>query len=586
MQSFNQSQLSRINLDSILIRRISMTQIDACKKGDKNALGQIYTQYAPKLLRVCRFYVKDENTAEDILHDAFIIIFYAIKDLKDPQKLEGWMTTIVKNLALKYLQDKQQKTVSLSEINSDIAEDPQPQAPKIQLDVLLSAIESLPQGNREVFKLSVLDGLSHKDIANLLGIHPHSSSSQLHRARKILKVLLANYRIWLVIPLLLPLYFYFFTKEKRQKVNSDTSVAQDQSTNNKSQKTKNSPIIQKEKTPYTVTDATIGHSRHTMEMAEEKKQPKQDANNVETIDKIEPVKINIADSMHKILAVKMGITDSILHPQPLSEESLLAINVDLQNIVVKPKKYPWMFNMGYSSHAGSQVATSNLNYISMIDYANNGATTKIYTWDDYHAYIARNNNLIDSLERASLYRIVNDAIQSNAIIGESVHHHRPKSFSLSLTKQLSPRWTFGTGLTYTTLLSEFKSNVGQSVLEKQQKISYVGLPLRMTYQIWGKDNFYIYTTGGVTMEMPVSATLNKKYIVTNDSSFTQKEDIKANWQWSVNFGLGVQYKLFKPISVYIEPNIFYYFNNGSGLETYRTEHPFIITVPFGFRLTW
>ncbi|MFC2378264.1 MAG: hypothetical protein ACFNOO_04420, partial [Segatella oulorum] len=50
--------------------------------------------------------------------------------------------------------------------------------------------------------------------------------------------------------------------------------------------------------------------------------------------------------------------------------------------------------------------------------------------------------------------------------------------------------------------------------------------------------------------------------------------------------VGVQYKLFKPFSLYLEPNMFYYFRNSSNIETYRTEHPFIITVPFGLRLTW
>ena len=55
-----------------------MIQIDACKKGDKEALGELYTTYAKRLLGVCRHYVKDDNVAEDILHDAFIIIFMSI----------------------------------------------------------------------------------------------------------------------------------------------------------------------------------------------------------------------------------------------------------------------------------------------------------------------------------------------------------------------------------------------------------------------------------------------------------------------------------------------------------------------------
>ena len=86
--------------------------------------------------------------------------------------------------------------------------------------------------------------------------------------------------------------------------------------------------------------------------------------------------------------------------------------------------------------------------------------------------------------------------------------------------------------------------------------------------------------------MPIRSSLNKQYIIIADSSYTLKGTIRPRYQWSVNMGVGVQYRLFKPFSIYVEPNMFYYFRNGSGLETYRTEHPFTLTVPFGLRLTW
>ena len=84
----------------------------------------------------------------------------------------------------------------------------------IELGLLLSAIESLPKGNREVFKLSVLDGLSHKEIGELLGINPHSSSSQLFRAKKMLRTILINYWMLLLLPILIPVYVYFITRDK------------------------------------------------------------------------------------------------------------------------------------------------------------------------------------------------------------------------------------------------------------------------------------------------------------------------------------------------------------------------------------
>ena len=114
-----------------------MIQIDACKNGDKEALGELYTTYANKLLGVCRHYVKDDNSAHDILHDAFIIIFMSIQDLKDESKLEGWMITIVRNLSLKYLQNTEKEAIPLSCLNIEIQEAACEEQKKIELELLL-----------------------------------------------------------------------------------------------------------------------------------------------------------------------------------------------------------------------------------------------------------------------------------------------------------------------------------------------------------------------------------------------------------------------------------------------------------------
>ena len=191
-----------------------MIDIDACKKGDKEALGELYSAYAPKLQSVCRSYVKDQSVAEDILHDAFIIIFTSIGELKENRKLEGWMVTIVKNLSLKHLRHMQKHNTSLSNLNREVADETLENIQGVELDVLLATIDALPKGNREVFKLSVLDGLSHKEIGQMLGINPHSSSSQLFRAKKMLRAMLANYWGLLLLPLLIPIYIYMVTRQK------------------------------------------------------------------------------------------------------------------------------------------------------------------------------------------------------------------------------------------------------------------------------------------------------------------------------------------------------------------------------------
>ena len=564
-----------------------MIQIDACKNGDKEALGELYTTYANRLLGVCRHYVKDDHSAQDILHDAFIIIFMSIRDLKDEAKLENWMITIVKNLSLKYLQSTVKETIPLSCLDIEIQEEMREEQNNIALERLLSTIESLPEGNREVFKLSVLDGLSHKEIGELLGINPHSSSSQLSRAKKTLRAILINYGVIFLLPILIPVYIYFIMRNRTDGTsdNKPTAISTHKHPSKRIQK--GLGTLKKEESRYSTAPSTAGNEERGSAgviIPEGNITSQVSTDSAETEQRKPPFNV---DSLQKHLAISIGANDSLCRIPQIPQDKMIALHENVTPNSSHRRKYPWTFNFGYFSNTSNSGAMSNLNYLSLVDYANGSATAKLYTWADLENYYARNNALMDSVERARMSLILRDhPTDGNGSLGEMAQHYRPKTFGLSINKQLSPKWTFGTGITYTRLKSEFESEYHKARLVKTQKIDYVGIPLRLTYRIWSKGRFNAYTTGGVTFEMPVHGSLDKKYIITSDSSYTLKSDIKAHYQWSMNLGIGVQYKLFKPFSLYLEPNMFYYFRNSGSLETYRTEHPFIITVPFGLRLTW
>ncbi|WP_277073161.1 sigma-70 family RNA polymerase sigma factor [Segatella oulorum] len=564
-----------------------MIQIDACKNGDKEALGELYTTYANRLLGVCRHYVKDDHSAQDILHDAFIIIFMSIRDLKDEAKLENWMITIVKNLSLKYLQSTVKETIPLSCLDIEIQEEIKEEQGNIALERLLSTIESLPEGNREVFKLSVLDGLSHKEIGELLGINPHSSSSQLSRAKKTLRAILINYGVLFLLPILIPVYIYFIMRDRTDGTSDNKPTAISTHKNPSKRIQKGLGTLKKEESRYSTAPSTAGNEGRGSAgviIPEGNITSQVTTDSAETEQRKPPFNV---DSLQKHLAISIGANDSLCRIPPIPQDKMIALHENVTPNSSHRRKYPWTFNFGYFSNTSNNGAMSNLNYLSLVDYANGGATAKLYTWADLENYYARNNALMDSVERARMSLILRDhPTDGNGSLGEVARHYRPKTFGLSINKQLSPKWTFGTGITYTRLKSEFESEYHKARLVKTQKIDYVGIPLRLTYRIWSKGRFNAYTTGGVTFEMPVHGSLDKKYIITSDSSYTLKSDIKAHYQWSMNLGIGVQYKLFKPFSLYLEPNMFYYFRNSGRLETYRTEHPFIITVPFGLRLTW
>lgn len=187
--------------------------VEQCQQGDREAFGLLYTTMSERLRRICRRYVADENTVNDLLHDSFILIFSKIKTLKDPSKAEAWMQKVTQNLSLMYLQQhKQGTTVPLDELKEplDVAV---PLVLPITYDEIMNLVDALPNSLGRVFRLSVLEGLSHQEISTLLNIDPHTSSAQLFRAKKILRHSLAVFLLGLLC-ISLPLGWYWLSLQK------------------------------------------------------------------------------------------------------------------------------------------------------------------------------------------------------------------------------------------------------------------------------------------------------------------------------------------------------------------------------------
>ena len=163
--------------------------IQRCQQGDREAMGQLYTVMHDELLAHCRKHASNDNIAEDLLHDAFLLIFSNIGQLRSPEKGRRWMHKVVRNVCLLYVQHRQSRTlVSIDEVR-EMTECTET-VPPVTYDEILKVIDQLPRGYRQVFRLSVLEGLSHQQIAELLGIEPHTSSSQLLRAKRQLRQML------------------------------------------------------------------------------------------------------------------------------------------------------------------------------------------------------------------------------------------------------------------------------------------------------------------------------------------------------------------------------------------------------------
>ena len=197
------------------------TLVEKAKQGDADAFSTLYQMYYPKMKGICiNILREDKAVVDDLVQDAFVLAFVSLKDLKNTHRFSQWLTSITTNLVLKYQEKgKKYNFISLSEIEEDfsiVLENDSASQQSIQYEEIMSAIDNLPEGYKKIFNMSVLDGLSHQEIGALLDIAPHSSSSQLARAKAMLRNTLSP-RAMLLIALALiviPVYRYFTTKKK------------------------------------------------------------------------------------------------------------------------------------------------------------------------------------------------------------------------------------------------------------------------------------------------------------------------------------------------------------------------------------
>ncbi len=163
--------------------------IIGCIRQETASQKAVFDRYASRMLGVCNRYARTAADAEDILQDAFIKVFSKIRQFKGEGSFEGWIRRIVVNTALKkYTLTRYTKELPGYEVtdNSQPVEDPSAYAHLSQKD-LLALINSLPDGYRLIFNLYAIEGYPHEEIAEMLGIQPGTSRSQLVKARLLLQ---------------------------------------------------------------------------------------------------------------------------------------------------------------------------------------------------------------------------------------------------------------------------------------------------------------------------------------------------------------------------------------------------------------
>ena len=553
--------------------------IERCRQGDADALGELYKAYAQKMRGVCRRYVSDEQALDDVLHDAFVIIFTSFDRLRDSRKAESWMMSITRNVASKYkdhqkglsfvpLEEVEPFSLRQASLRADQTAAETTTVRGVPLEEVMRLVDNLPEGYGKVFRLSVFEGMSHKEIADMLGIEPHSSSSQLARAKRILRKMMQQYWAAVLLLLLMPLTYLLLKKD-------ETALP-----------THDKPEMAKQE------ESEDEHSSFPIESVEVQRQ--------------EPVKAIIAqaaDSTTIVVAQERVMTDTIANDtaKTLREVEIPHYDMaesfpDLPTISTNDEG-KWSLELAY---AGPFDELNRNNQPFSFKPTPSAAASlpgpspspiipsSIDNWTDYATYLANHPDAVSAQTRSVIMRIaLNNASGpgEDKILRKS-HHQMPVTWSLALKYRLNHRFGLESGLSYSRLSSDFEMGTNGNTIGEQQTIHYLGIPMKGIYNMYSRQRWGVYGSLGMTTEIPVHATLHSDFFVNGLYEASDKTTIRAPWQFSATFGLGLQYHLTPSIGFFAEPSMQYFIPMKSDIETYRTEHPFTFSLPVGIRFTW
>ena len=552
------------------------TLIQRAKEKDPSAFDTIYRTYYPKMMGLCMNITRDDrSTAGDLVHDAFILAFASIGSLRDNTKFSEWLASIVRNVALQYVRQRDRFRVlpisAISEEDALPADSSSLPDADLSYKELLELVSLLPEGYGKILRLSVIDGFSHKEIADMLGIAPHSSSSQLSRARRLLKRLLEKRAVGIIMLLLVPLVGYYMFRSGSE--GEDVGVV------NPSQQ----PVPTWDEAPLAQQDSLTPDSLTpcpSPRRGEEKEERSRLAEEKEE---------------HRRLAEEKGERSRVAEEKEersrVAEDSVRrSVTSPTLEIMEPAERRERSWQLTASGSLGSALAQNAYRLLAI-----NGSgmpepdgpglelPSHVSTWEEYAHFLkafASPYVTDDTLTRIEI------ADHNTGRIQQHEHHDRPVTFALSVQKSFSERWSLETGVQYSLLSSRFSMGENGYNVRSRQRIHYLGVPLRMSYRWMEHKRLVAYSSAGAVIHIPVYGTMHTSYLVNWQSRHSTYSRLAPPLQWQLGAAVGVQYRLSPRCSLFAEPTFNWFIPMGSEIHTAWTERPVMVTCPLGIRFTW
>ena len=544
--------------------------LSRCKAGNRQALNLLYSHYKPYLLNICKHYAKENDVAEDLLHDAFIVILTSLDKLRSTDKLEVWMTTIVRNVGYHYWKHLDKEHTALQQM-ADESQDTTVENLMPDFELMQKLVAQLPKGYQQVFRLSVFEGLSHQEISRMLNIAPHTSSSQLLHAKRMLRKLIKQSWLLILLFIAIPTVIWRFIQKEKASIEGNPM--------NQPQEAQLRPLPQP--TPVEMELKSDKMSQHPTTITQ---QPSPNAQQPTPITQHPSTNTQQPTPINQHPApITQQPTPNTQHPAPNTQPAY--------DMPIKPKTSAWNIQLAYNGQLGKsndfmEETSVNAKSFSAISNILIPAETSYNNWNDYSLYL---NNQLPQQEMSAETRSLMEIAANNAQINDGrmeahYEHQLPISIQLTLSRQLNRQLSVETGLSYTLLKSTNTTGSPTAYIQEQQRLHYLGIPLRMGWQWYSHAPLSFYTSAGVMMEMPVHSTLNVNHVVNDINTYNKQDKLSVPLQWSTSVSVGIQYDITPHIGFYLEPSLQYFFNDGSSIKSYRTEHRFSITLPLGIRL--
>lgn len=529
--------------------------VKECIQGNQEALALFYSRYAPKMHSVVKRYVADTNDAQDILHDGFMVTFTRMKSLKNPDKVEYWLATIMKNLSLQFLQAQ---NVELLLHNIPDVEDTPEFDDIIDLTVLESLIQKLPKGYQSVFRLAVLENKTHKEISKILGIAPNSSSSQLFHAKLMMRKLVMEYRhkaeiLSLLLILLTAGVLWWRSTDNTIVCEMENSII---------------PALQDNRpSGGNMEKSTEGEKTSFPQTPKPLRLTHVDSHLIQTTLENEPTASISETDANESNHLKDCSTPIVVDNDALKKEQLEEILRDRFNMPELPlsddeetsrhssKRRDWSVKIGVNARMTlSDFSLGDNDFLCDPDQTQTPPDDPTDENNKEHRVASRSDN--DYKHKA----------HSNDI---------PVVVSAMINKPLSDIFGVETGLIYTYLHTTFENEHFSS----DCRWHYLGIPLKLTINNYSNKNIKLYATVGVQFDMPLlsNATSPGNKQLLPDGKFHSPA------VWSVGASYGLNFNLSRSIGIFIEPSVLYHFNHNYSVPNAWTDNKIEFSIPIGLR---